>query len=102
MRLYDPFDLMRPSLEIAEIFTEAQVVIGLRLAGFAGLWPMAQTEAEEMLAEKLQAAHCASQAALRAVMVGAGACDIVMAALASLRQRTRANAQRLAQAVAEL
>ena len=45
MRLYDPFDLMRPSLEIAEIFTEAQVVIGLRLAGFAGLWPMAQTEA---------------------------------------------------------
>lgn len=102
MRFYDPFDLMRPSLEMAAMAREAQVVIGLRLAGFAGLWPMAPGEAEQMLAEKLQAAHGARHAALHAALAGAGASEIAMAALAPLRQRTRANAQRLEQAVAGL
>ena len=100
MDFFDPFDLMRPSLELAEICAEAQTVIGLRLAGFAGFWPMGELEAEQMVSEKLQAGLDVGQAALRAGFSGASPSDVVMAALAPLRQKTRANVKRLRQAVA--
>lgn len=100
MDFFDPFDLMRPSLEMAELCAEAQTVVGLRLAGFAGFWPMGRLEAEQMVCEKLQAGMDVGQAALRAGAAGASPSDVVMAALAPLRQKTRANVKRLRQEIA--
>ena len=69
----NPFDFWRASAEATRIMAESHVVIGLRLAGLAGFWPMEQAETGRMLAEKLRAGQKASTAALRAGLAG-GAC----------------------------
>ena len=95
MRMFDPFDLLRPALEAAEIMAESQLVIGLRLAGMAGFWPMAKAENARMLNEKLQAGLDVGHAALLAGMSGASPSQVAMAAMAPVRRKTRANAKRL-------
>lgn len=95
MRMFDPFDLLRPALEAAEIIAESQVIIGLRLAGMAGFWPMAKAENARMLSEKLQASLDVGHAALKAGMLGASPSQVAMAAMAPVRRTTRANAKRL-------
>jgi hypothetical protein len=101
MRFFDPFDLMRPGLEAFQILAEAQTVIGLRLAGLAGIWPMGRAETEQMVCEKLEAGLDAGNAALRAGMAGASPSDVVMAAMAPVRKKTRANAKRLQHDIAQ-
>jgi hypothetical protein len=95
MRMFDPFGLLAPMLEASKMMAEAQVVIGLRVAGMAGLWPMAETEANRMVEEKLHAGMDAAQAMLRAGMAGQSPSAVAMAAMKPLRHKTKANARRL-------
>ena len=91
----NPFDYWRASLEAGRIMAESQLVIGLRLAGLAGLWPMGQAETGRMLAEKIAAGQQAGAAALRAGLAGGSLPEIALAAMKPVGRRTRANALRL-------
>lgn len=91
----NPFDLWRASLEAGRIAAEAQVVMGLRLAGMAGFWPMGQAETGRMVLEKLEAGALSAGAMLRAGMAGDSLPEIALAAMKPVRRRTRANARRL-------
>lgn len=102
MFLPNPVDYWRASVEAARIITESQLVIGLRLAGFAGFWPMDGAEAPRMLAEKLQAGAMASGAALRVGLAGGSLPEIALAAMQPVRRRTRANARRLRRKLGEM
>ncbi len=90
-----PFDLWRASVEATRIAAESQLVIGLRLAGFAGLWPMGQAESARMLVEKVTASLQAGEAALRTGLAGGSLPQIALAAMHPVGRRTRANARRL-------
>lgn len=91
----NPFDILRASIEATRIMAESQLVIGLRLAGMAGFWPMGQAETGRMLSEKIAAGQLAGQAALRAGMAGGSLPQIALAAMQPVGRRTRANARRL-------
>jgi hypothetical protein len=95
MKLMTPFDFMAPMLEASRIMAESQMVIGMRLAGLAGLWPMAQSETNRMMSEKLSAGLDSAHAALRTGMAGGNISDVAMAAMKPVRAKTRANAKRL-------
>lgn len=95
MRMFDPLGLMDPMIEASHILIESQTVIGLRLAGMAGFWPMGQAETQKMVDEKLQAGLDAGQAALWAGLSGASPSQIAMAALKPVRRETKSNAKRL-------
>lgn len=95
MRLFDPFNMMRPALEAATILAESNVVIGLRVTGMMGLWPMAPAETSRMMTEKLQAGVDSGHAALWAGMAGGSLSHVAMAAMAPVRHKTRSNAKRL-------
>jgi hypothetical protein len=101
MFLPNPLDYWRASIEAVRIMTESQVVIGLRLAGFAGFWPMDGAEGPRMLAEKLQAGAMSSGAALRVGLAGGSLPEIALAAMKPVRRRTRANARRLRRELGE-
>lgn len=100
MKLMMPMDFMAPALEASRILAESQWVIGMRLAGMAGLWPMARSEPERMLVEKLSAGVESAHAALRTGMAGGSLSDVALAAMRPVRVQTRANAVRLQRKVA--
>ncbi|GLS87230.1 hypothetical protein GCM10010873_22040 [Cypionkella aquatica] len=101
MKLMTPFDFMAPALEASQIMVESQLVIGLRLAGMAGFWPMSAAEQDRMMTEKLSAGMDSAQAALRIGMAGGTISDMVMAAMKPVRAKTSANAKRLQRKVAQ-
>jgi hypothetical protein len=91
----NPYDYWRMALQASQIMTESQTVIALRLSGLAGLWPMAEAEAQRMVDEKLDAAAQAGHAALRVGMTGGNLTDVAMAAMRPVARRTKANVKRL-------
>lgn len=95
MRFPSIYDMFRPSLEAGMMLAEAQLVIGMRMAGMAGLWPMPPEENFRMVAEKIAASQASVQAALLAGMRGATAGQVATAAIAPYRKQTKANARRL-------
>lgn len=95
MKLMTPFDFMAPAFEASQIIAESQMVIGMRLAGMVGLWPMAKSETDRMVAEKLSAGMDSAHAALRTGMAGGNLSEMAMAAMQPVRAKTRANAKRL-------
>lgn len=95
MRVPGMQDMFLPAIEAGLMLAEAQVVIALRMAGLAGFWPMHEDEGLMMVAEKVEAGQAAAAAALWAGMGGATAGEVALAAIAPLRDRTRANARRL-------
>jgi hypothetical protein len=95
MRFFDPFGMMQPAIEAAEIMAESQIVIGLRLAGMAGFWPMAKAENARMVSEKLQASIDMGHAAVKASLSGASPAQMAMAVMAPMHRKTRSNAKRL-------
>lgn len=95
MRFLTPFDFIRPALEAAQIMAESHLVIGLRLAGMAGLWPMGQAETNRMVSEKLTTGMDAAGAAMKSGMAGDSLPDMAMAAMKPYRHKTKSNARRL-------
>lgn len=91
----NPFDYWRASIEATRILAESQLVIGLRLAGMAGFWPMGRAETGRMLAEKIAAGQQSGAAALKASLAGGSLPEIALAAMQPVGRRTRANARRL-------
>ncbi len=92
----NPFDYLRVTMKAAQIMAESQTVIGLRLAGMAGLWPMGGAENSRMVSEKMEAGAQAHTAAMKSAMAGGTLSDIAMAAMKPVGARTSANARRLA------
>ena len=95
MRVVTPFDFLVPALEAFAMLAEAQMVVGLRLAGLAGFWPMGRAESNRMVTEKLSAGMASAHAALQAGMAGDNLPEVAMAAMKPLRQKTKSNARRL-------
>ncbi|MCF8512352.1 MAG: hypothetical protein K9G43_12960 [Rhodobacteraceae bacterium] len=98
---FNPFAYWSASIAAGQIMAESQLVIALRVAGMAGILPMAEGETQRMLSEKLAAGKEAGQAALRAGWAGGSLPTIVMAAMKPVGRRTRANARRLSRNVGD-
>jgi len=82
--------------QMAHLTAEAQMVIGMRMLGMAGMWPVTKAENNRMFSEKNDALREALAAQAAAMMIGATPLAIATAGLKPYRRRTRANARRLA------
>jgi hypothetical protein len=90
-----PVQMMTLSFRFGFMMAEAQMVIGMRMLGMAGLWRVTPGENARMVSEKLAAAQDSTLAATRAVLAGKSPAVIADHALKPIRRRTSANAKRL-------
>lgn len=77
------------------MMTEAQAVIGYRMLGMAGLWPVAPSEMWRMTFEKGPAFAAANQGAMTAALAGQSPDKIAAAWLKPISGHTRSNEKRL-------
>jgi len=91
-----PIQMMSLSIRTATMLAEAQMVIGMRMLGMAGMWRVTPTENARMVSEKVSAVQDATLAATRAALQGKSPTAIAEHALKPIRRRTSANARRLA------
>lgn len=87
-----PFD---NAIELSMMMIEAQSVIQMRLMGMMGLWSVSPQENSRMVTEKLEAMMQATNDAGEATLRGGSADEITAAAIAPMRNATRANSERL-------
>jgi hypothetical protein len=95
MPLNLPVEQSRLVMQFAQMAIEAQMVIGLRVAGMMGLMAQAPGEPFRMVAEKQAAASESLFAMASAAGKGASAERVMAAALRPYGKRTRANSRRL-------
>ena len=93
--LPDPFAYLANTVQVAHMLAEAQMVVGMRLMGMAGIWSVPQAEDSRMVSEKVQAVTRSATDAGAAMMRGETPDKITAAVIKPLRQKTRANAKRL-------
>ncbi|MSU90176.1 antifreeze protein [Rhodobacteraceae bacterium 2CG4] len=94
----DPIGLMRAGWDMARLIGEAQMVIGMRMLGMAGLWTVKPSENLLMLTEKQAAFTRMWMATATATGKGASPDAVLRAAIKPLRQKTAPNVRRLARA----
>jgi hypothetical protein len=82
-------------LEMGMVMVEAQNVINMRVMGMAGLWSVGPQENDLMVSEKLEAMTQAATDAGQVTLRGGSPDEIVAAAIAPVRNATRANSKRL-------
>ncbi len=87
-------------LETVRFACEVQDVVSMRLMRLAEGGPQAAAEAQQMVAEKLDALADAEVAILRALADGEGLMAASERAYAPVRRRVHANHRRLVQAIA--
>lgn len=92
----DIWEMWRLQTRTAQMMTEANLVISMRLLGMGGLWPVAQTETRRMVDEKGPAFAEAGMLAWQAAMTGAAPAVIASAWLDPIGRRTSSNMRRLA------
>lgn len=85
-------NIIAPSLQLC---AEAQMVVAMRLAGMAGLWPVDRDETHRMIAEKGPALMGAASDAQTAALAGQRLDEILLAAITPLTGAARANRLRL-------
>jgi hypothetical protein len=90
-----PIQMMSLSIRTATMLAEAQMVIGMRMLGMAGMWRVSPTENARMVSEKVSAVQDATLAASKAAMQGKSPATIADHALKPISRRTSANAKRL-------
>ena len=90
-----PVEQSRLVMQFTQMAIEAQMVIGLRVAGMMGLMAQAPGEPFRMVAEKQAAASESLFAMASAAGKGASAERVMAAALRPYGKRTRANSRRL-------
>ncbi|WP_245686535.1 antibiotic ABC transporter [Paracoccus tibetensis] len=95
MPLNLPVEQLRLVMQFAQMAIEAQMVIGLRMAGMMGFMAQAPGEPFRMVAEKQAAASESLFAMASAAGKGASAERVMAAALRPYGKRTRANSRRL-------
>ncbi len=91
-----PADAWSNAVQAMMILAEAQAVIVMRLWGMAGIWAVTPSENSRMLSEKAGAWTRAALDAHVMVLRGGGSDQVFAAAMKPIRQKTRANARRLA------
>jgi hypothetical protein len=96
MRYVTPVDLWRTGWQVWIMAYEAQLVIGYRMMGMAGLWNTTRSETSRMVSEKQHAAASSVQAVASAMAKGKLPHHIVAAAVKPVRARTKSNVARLA------
>ncbi|MCU0904581.1 MAG: antifreeze protein [Tabrizicola sp.] len=94
--LFNPAEIIRLQFRFGLMLAEAQMVIGMRMMGLAGMWRVTPTENARMVSEKLAAAQESAFAATRAVLQGRSPAIVADHALKPIRRRTSANTRRLA------
>lgn len=92
-----PAQMINLSLKTGIMLMEAQMVIGMRMLGMAGLWRVTPSEATRMSSEKVSAATQSAIVASQAILSGKSPAVIAESALNPVARRTRSNVKRLAQ-----
>lgn len=95
IRVSSPAEVLRLSQRMTSMLAEAQMVMGMRFLGMAGLWRVGPSENAQMVAEKFAAVQESALAAGKAAIRGASAAAIADQALQPIQRRTRSNARRL-------
>ena len=95
-RFGTPTEAMRLAVQSGMMMAEANMVIAMRLMGMSGMWRVNPAENARMVTEKTDAAIASSAAMSRAIMAGHSPTKVALAAMKPVRDKTRANATRLA------
>lgn len=95
-RFGTPNEAMRLAMQTGMMMAEANMVIAMRVMGMGGMWRVNPSENARMVKEKTDAAIASGAAMSRAMMAGHSPAKVALAALQPLRDKTRANATRLA------
>ena len=91
-----PAQMIALSLKTGMMLMEAQMVIGMRMMGMAGLWRVLPSENARMSSEKVSAVTQSAIAASTAMITGKSPNFIAEAALKPIARRTKSNVKRLA------
>ena len=91
-----PAQMISLSMRTGMMLMEAQMVIGMRMMGMAGLWRVPPSETAKMSSEKVAAVSASAMATSKAILTGKSPAFIAEAALKPIARRTRSNAKRLA------
>lgn len=91
-----PAQLISLSFKTGFMLAEAQMVIGMRMMGMAGLWRVTPSENARMSSEKVKVMGQSAAAATQAVMAGKPPALIAEAALKPVARATKSNVKRLA------
>ena len=90
-----PFEFWRHWIDANTLALDANCVIAMRMARFAGGGPMASAEAQRMVTEKVGAVVASQFATSLALATGATMGSAYESALAPFRRSVRANRRRL-------
>ena len=91
----NPIQIWDNCRDLVELSFEANTVIGLRMMGLAGLWPVAPSEISRMITEKQFAFARSATAAGMSAISGNLPDQVLKAAIAPVRASTTANVKRL-------
>ena len=89
-------EAMRLALQSGMMLAEANMVIVMRVMGMGGMWRVSPAENARMVQEKTDAAVASGAAMSRAIMAGQSPAKLALAGMKPVRDKTRANASRLA------
>ncbi|MCY0094057.1 hypothetical protein [Hoeflea ulvae] len=92
----NPVEIWQACAGLGMLAFEAQAVIGMRMLGMGGVWPVSKSENSKMLAEKPPAFAKAAVAAARKAAAGGRPDQVLTAAVKPLTKTARANRKRLA------
>jgi len=91
----NPVEIWQAYTGLGMLALEAQAVVGMRLLGMSGAWPVGKNENRKMLAEKPPAFARAATAAAKKAVSGGSPEQILTAAVKPLTRTARANRKRL-------
>lgn len=91
-----PAQIWRAYAGLGMLAFEAQAVVGMRLMGMSGAWPVGKSENSKMLSEKPPAFAKAATAAATKAAFGGRPDQVLTAAVKPLAKIARANRKRLA------
>ena len=91
-----PAQMISLSMRTGMMLVEAQMVIGMRMMGMAGLWRVLPSENARMSSEKVSALGQSAVAASTAMLAGKSPALIAEAALRPVARTTKSNDKRLA------
>ncbi|WP_395541232.1 antifreeze protein [Neotabrizicola sp. sgz301269] len=91
-----PTQMISLSFKTGMMLMEAQMVIGMRMMGMAGLWCVLPSENARMSSEKVAAYGQSAVAATTAAMTGKSPAQVAEAALKPVARATKSNVKRLA------
>ena len=89
------FEMIRSAMLLNRLAWEAQMVVGMRMLGMAGLWSVPSGESDTMFSEKPPVFANAAVAASAAALRGGRPDQIMDAWTRTIRRKTGANVRRL-------